>query len=66
MSWKQRLALAGGSAVEGIGEETGIDAVGIAGQETIQLTDLETPIVSYAHALTTKWLADLNSAVLQC
>ena len=31
LSLKQRLVLAGGSAVEGVGEVTEIDAVGIAG-----------------------------------
>ena len=32
LSLKQRLALAGGSAVEGVGDVTGIDAVNIAGK----------------------------------
>ena len=34
LSLKQRLALAGGSAVEGVGDVTGVDAVNIAGKES--------------------------------
>ena len=32
LSLKQRLALAGGSAVEGVGDVTGVEAVNIAGK----------------------------------